>query len=325
MTGYRAFSYQFVKSFPVLSQGFEIETEMTIHALDKNLSLKSVPVEYRDRPEDSVSKLNTYSDGMRVLRTIARLYKEYRPLSFFGLFAALFGAAGLILFIPVLAEFFRTGLVPRFPTLIVSGVMMTLPCFCWYAASFWTPWPKSTASCLKSTSTCSGSPTTRRHDNGQAATLSHPRAFLCAALGVASAMCFVVDTEGYVGMSALPAASTSYLWSALALCFALLLYHVHVRRGIRAARGRCFRAFCSACSMPLGAWLFAYDSWAMLASPATLALTLLRSAGQAVPMASLLTWVDAGLRGGALYRPGTLDDAPVPAALRPLRRWALAP
>lgn len=125
MTGYRAFSYQFAKSFPVLSQGFEIETEMTIHALDKNLSLKSVPVEYRDRPEDSVSKLNTYSDGMRVLRTIARLYKEYRPLSFFGLFAALFGAAGLILFIPVLAEFFRTGLVPRFPTLIVSGVIMT--------------------------------------------------------------------------------------------------------------------------------------------------------------------------------------------------------
>ena len=125
MTGYRAFSYQFVKSFPVLSQGFEIETEMTIHALDKNLSLKSVPVEYRDRPEDSVSKLNTYSDGLRVLRTIARLYKEYRPLSFFGLFATLFGIVGLALFIPVLAEFFRTGLVPRFPTLIVSGVMMT--------------------------------------------------------------------------------------------------------------------------------------------------------------------------------------------------------
>ena len=129
MTGYRAFSYQFVKSFPVLSQGFEIETEMTIHALDKNLSLNSVPVEYRDRPEDSVSKLNTYSDGLRVLRTIARLYKEYRPLSFFGLFAALFGAAGLILFIPVLAEYFRTGLVPRFPTLIVSGVMMTFAGF----------------------------------------------------------------------------------------------------------------------------------------------------------------------------------------------------
>ncbi|MCI5956784.1 MAG: glycosyltransferase family 2 protein [Clostridiales bacterium] len=125
MTGYRAFSYQFVKSFPVLSKGFEIETEMTIHALDKNLSLQSVAVEYRDRPEDSVSKLNTYSDGFKVLRTIARLFKEYRPLSFFGLFAAVFGLAGLVMFIPVLAEFFRTGLVPRFPTLIVSGVMLT--------------------------------------------------------------------------------------------------------------------------------------------------------------------------------------------------------
>ncbi len=125
MTGYRAFSYQFVKSFPVLSKGFEIETEMTIHALDKNLSLQSVAVEYRDRPEDSVSKLNTYSDGFKVLRTIARLFKEYRPLGFFGLFAAVFGLAGLIMFIPVLAEFCRTGLVPRFPTLIVSGVMLT--------------------------------------------------------------------------------------------------------------------------------------------------------------------------------------------------------
>lgn len=125
MTGYRAFSYQFVKSFPVISQGFEIETEMTIHALDKNLSIRSVAVEYRDRPEDSVSKLNTYSDGFKVLRTIARLFKEYRPLGFFGLFAAVFGLAGLIMFIPVLAEFFRTGLVPRFPTLIVSGVMLT--------------------------------------------------------------------------------------------------------------------------------------------------------------------------------------------------------
>lgn len=126
MTGYRAFSYQFVKSFPVISQGFEIETEMTIHALDKNLSIRSVAVEYRDRPEDSVSKLNTYSDGMKVLRTIARLYKDYRPLSFFSLFAAVFAVVGLLMFIPVLVEFFRTGLVPRFPTLIVSGVMMTL-------------------------------------------------------------------------------------------------------------------------------------------------------------------------------------------------------
>ena len=125
MTGYRAFSYQFVKSFPVLSKGFEIETEMTIHALDKNLSLKSIPVEYRDRPEDSVSKLNTYSDGFKVLKTIVRLFKEYRPLSFFGLFAALFAVVGLGMFIPVLVEYFGTGLVPRFPTLIMSVGLFT--------------------------------------------------------------------------------------------------------------------------------------------------------------------------------------------------------
>lgn len=124
MTGYRAFSYQFVKSFPVISKGFEIETEMTIHALDKNLSLISIPVEYRDRPEDSVSKLNTYSDGFKVLKTIARLFKEYRPLGFFGIFAALFGVVGLVMFLPVLIEFFATGLVPRFPTLIVSTVLL---------------------------------------------------------------------------------------------------------------------------------------------------------------------------------------------------------
>lgn len=126
MTGYRAFSYTFVKSFPVLSKGFEIETEMSIHALDKNLAIQNVPVGYRDRPADSVSKLNTYSDGFRVLRTVARLYKEYRPLSFFGVFTLLFSLAGVGLFIPILVEFFATGLVPRFPTLIVSGVLMTL-------------------------------------------------------------------------------------------------------------------------------------------------------------------------------------------------------
>jgi len=124
MTGYRAFSYQFVKSFPVISKGFEIETEMTIHALDKNLSLRSIPVEYRDRPEDSVSKLNTYSDGFKVLKTIARLFKEYRPLGFFGIFAALFGVVGVGMFLPVLFEFFSTGLVPRFPTLIVATAML---------------------------------------------------------------------------------------------------------------------------------------------------------------------------------------------------------
>ena len=126
MTGYRAFSYQFVKSFPVLSKGFEIETEMTIHALDKNLSVRSVAVEYRDRPEDSVSKLNTYTDGFKVLRTIGRLYKEYRPLSFFGLFAGAFALVGVAMFVPILLEFLQTGLVPRFPTLIVSGVAFIL-------------------------------------------------------------------------------------------------------------------------------------------------------------------------------------------------------
>ena len=126
MTGYRAFSYQFVKSFPVLSKGFEIETEMSIHALDKNLSVQSIPVGYRDRPADSVSKLNTYSDGLRVLRTVARLYKEYRPMSFFGIFTAVLGLLGLGFMVPVLLEFFATGLVPRFPTLIMSGVLLTL-------------------------------------------------------------------------------------------------------------------------------------------------------------------------------------------------------
>ena len=126
MTGYRAFSYQFVKTFPVISKGFEIETEMTIHALDKNLSVQSVPVEYRDRPQGSVSKLNTYSDGFKVLRTILRLFKEYRPLAFFGIIAAVFGAVGIGLFIPPLAEFIREHYVHKVPTLIVSGVMFTV-------------------------------------------------------------------------------------------------------------------------------------------------------------------------------------------------------
>lgn len=149
-----------------------------------------------------------------------------------------------------------------------------------------------------------------------------PRAFLCAMLGIASAMCFVVDTEGYVGMSALPAASTSYLWSALALCFALLLHHVHVRRRLRPGVGAALVGLLFGVLNAFGGLLFAYDSWAMLRSPATLALTLLKSVGQAVPMTALLTWVDAALRGGALHRPGALDDAPVPAALKPLWRWA---
>ena len=89
MTGYRAFSKPFVKHFPVLSQGFEIETEMTIHALDKNFYIREVPVQYRDRPEGSVSKLNTYSDGAKVLMTIARLFREYKPFLFFSIVAVL--------------------------------------------------------------------------------------------------------------------------------------------------------------------------------------------------------------------------------------------
>lgn len=124
MTGYRAFSPLFVKSFPILSRGFEIETEMTIHALDKNLLIQSLPVQYRDRPAGSASKLNTYTDGMKVLLTIFNLYRDYQPLKFFGLIAVLLGLFSLVLFIPVFTEFLRTGLVPRFPTLIVSAVMM---------------------------------------------------------------------------------------------------------------------------------------------------------------------------------------------------------
>ncbi len=124
MTGYRAFSPMFVKSFPILSRGFEIETEMTIHALDKNLLIQSLPVQYRDRPVGSESKLNTYTDGMKVLLTIFNLYRDYQPLKFFGIFSLLLGLFSLVLFIPVFTEFLRTGLVPRFPTLIVSIVMM---------------------------------------------------------------------------------------------------------------------------------------------------------------------------------------------------------
>lgn len=121
MTGYRAFSYQFVKSFPVLSRGFEIETEMTIHSIDKNLQVDNVVIGYRDRPEGSESKLNTYSDGFKVLMTIARLYRTYRPLSYFRLIAAVLFLVSLIFFIPVFAAYLTTGMVERFPTLIVCG------------------------------------------------------------------------------------------------------------------------------------------------------------------------------------------------------------
>ena len=124
MTGYRAFSYEFVKTFPVLSKGFEIETEMTIHSLDKNFKLVEIPIEYKDRPAGSVSKLNTYRDGFRVLKTIARLFKEYKPMLFFGLISMFFFIITLCFGVPVFIDYFKTGLVERFPTLIFSGFML---------------------------------------------------------------------------------------------------------------------------------------------------------------------------------------------------------
>ncbi len=120
MTGYRAFSKSFVKLFPVMSEKFEIETEMTLHALDKRFSMKETPVQYKDRPEGSVSKLNTFSDGFKILKIIFILFKEYRPLLFFGWLALILALVSVGLFIPILIEFFETGFVPRFPTLFVS-------------------------------------------------------------------------------------------------------------------------------------------------------------------------------------------------------------
>lgn len=121
MTGYRAFSYQFVKSFPILSGGFEIETEMSIYAIDKNMQVENVIINYRDRPEGSESKLNTYSDGMKVLRTILKLYCNYKPLSFFSIISGLLVLISAIFFIPVFISYMHTGLVEKFPTLIVCG------------------------------------------------------------------------------------------------------------------------------------------------------------------------------------------------------------
>jgi glycosyltransferase involved in cell wall biosynthesis len=120
MTGYRAFSKPFVKLFPVMSGGFEIETEMTIHALDKRFFLKEIEIDYRDRPEGSYSKLNTHRDGIKVLKTIFSLFKEYSPLKLFGWIAFLLMLAAMVLFIPIFITYVETGLVPRFPTLIVS-------------------------------------------------------------------------------------------------------------------------------------------------------------------------------------------------------------
>ena len=121
MTGYRAFSYLFVKTFPVLSKGFEIETEMSIHALDKNMYVENLVIDYRDRPAGSESKLNTYTDGIKVIFTIMRLFRNYKPFAFFGIIALALTVLAAAFFVPVLSEYVRTGLVPNFPTLIVCG------------------------------------------------------------------------------------------------------------------------------------------------------------------------------------------------------------
>lgn len=131
MTGYRAFSKSFVKSFPIVSKGFEIETEMTIHALDKNMYIVEVPIEYKDRPEGSVSKLNTVQDGIKVMGTIAKLFRDYKPFVFFSAISILVFLFGFIFFVEVLIEYFETGLVSKIPTLIVSSLIM------WGGVSLW--------------------------------------------------------------------------------------------------------------------------------------------------------------------------------------------
>ncbi len=133
MTGFRAFSYEFVKTFPVLSKGFEIETEMTIHAVNNNMQIENVVIEYRDRPTGSESKLNTYSDGFKVLRTIMRLYRDYKPLGFFSVIAGILAALSIIFVIPVLNAYWQTGEVLRFPTLIVCCFVMLAAVQCFFA------------------------------------------------------------------------------------------------------------------------------------------------------------------------------------------------
>lgn len=123
MTGYRALSRTFAKNMPIISRGFEIETEMTIHALDNNYLIKEIAVDYRDRKENSKSKLNTFKDGFKIIKTILRLFRDYRPLAFFSFIGLIMIVFSLILFIPVFIEYLQTGLVPRYPTLIVSGFM----------------------------------------------------------------------------------------------------------------------------------------------------------------------------------------------------------
>ena len=126
MTGYRAMSRPFVKTFPVLSEGFQIETELSIHAVDRRWRIADVPIDYRDRPEGSESKLDTVGDGVKVVCAIASLFKNYRPLKFFSLIALVLALVGLILGLPVIGEFFATGLVPRLPTAVLAVAFMFL-------------------------------------------------------------------------------------------------------------------------------------------------------------------------------------------------------
>ena len=131
MTGYRAFSYDFVKMTPIVSSGFEIETEMTINALDKRFNLREIPVSYRDRPEGSVSKLNTFSDGMKVIKTIFKMLRDYKPFFFFGIVGLIFILASIGFFTPIFIEFLKTGAVAKFPTLIVSVGLLSIGVICW--------------------------------------------------------------------------------------------------------------------------------------------------------------------------------------------------
>ena len=121
MTGYRAMSYEFVKTFPVLSTGFEIETEMSIHAIDKNMQIENVIIDYKDRDGNGESKLNTYSDGWKILKMIVQLYQNYRPFHFYGMISAVLFVIAVVFFIPIMVTYVETGLVPDFPTLIVCG------------------------------------------------------------------------------------------------------------------------------------------------------------------------------------------------------------
>ena len=131
MTGYRALSRHLVMSVPLLSEGFEIETELTINVLDNQLHIKQIPVEYRDRPIGSTSKLSTFKDGIKIIGTIFRLFRDYKPLVFFSWISSFLILASLLILLPVFIEYLQTGLVPRFPTLIVCGFIILFAMLLW--------------------------------------------------------------------------------------------------------------------------------------------------------------------------------------------------